>query len=347
MKRIFYLSLILISSDWLAAQTLYVANNNPGAASGVNVFTGTTAIDDAMAAASNGDIIYFVPSQIQHPNVNISKELTLFGIGLSPNKDLAAKSVVSDVTINASNVRFSGIFARNVTLSPSSPISGITIENSNVANIVHQSLTQAIDQLLIRNNILTTTLGSLIILQTTSNVTIINNIIYCRQANGAVRGNDLIVFNNLFVGNGDVNDRAFGDIDVSLIDHNIFFGAKVGLLSTASGNIFDNNLSFGSTNDVFVVDNTNSNTSNSPNLESIDPMFVNLPFSIQWLDSYDITLQAGSPALNYMGTDIGPSGGTTPFDAEGNLLPLIETVTIPAIIPVGADLPITIKAKGN
>ena len=346
MKNFFYLSLFFLSTNWLSAQTLYVANNNPGAASGINVFIGTAAIADAMAAASNGDIIYVVPSQVQHPNVNITKELTLFGIGLSPNKDLSAKSVVSDVVINASNVRFSGIFARNVTLSPGSPISGITIENSNMANIVHQSLTQAIDQLLIRNNILTTTLGSLIILQTTSNVTIINNIIYCRQSNGAVRGKVLNVFNNLFVGNGDGTDRAFGDIDDSLIDHNIFYGAKVGLLATASGNIWDDNLSFGSTNDVFDI-GVNSNTSNSPNLESVDPMFVNLPFSIQWLDSYDITLQAGSPALNYNGTDIGPSGGATPFDAEGNLLPLIETITIPAVIPVGADLPVTIKAKGN
>ena len=346
MKKIKLLALGLFMVSFAHAQTLYVANNNPGAAAGINVFTGTTAIADAMIAASNGDIIYIVPSQVQHPNVTITKELTLFGIGLSPNKDLAALSVVGDVIINASNVRFSGLVARNLTLSPSSPISGITIENSNLANISHQSLTQAIDQLLIRNNIITTTLGGSISLKVTSNVTIINNIIYCRKANGAVIGKVLNIFNNLFVGNGDTSDRAFGDIDDSLIDHNIFYGAKVALLSTATGNVWDDNLSFGSTNDVFGI-GANSNTSNSPNIESVDPMITNLPFSIQWLDSYDITLTAGSPALNYMGTDIGPSGGPTPFDAEGNILPLIETVTVPAVIPVGTDLPVTIKAKGN
>ena len=60
MKNFFYLSLFFLSTNWLSAQTLYVANNNPGAASGINVFIGTAAIADAMAAASNGDIIYVV-----------------------------------------------------------------------------------------------------------------------------------------------------------------------------------------------------------------------------------------------------------------------------------------------
>jgi nitrous oxidase accessory protein NosD len=345
MKRFFYLSLFLLTTVVVTAQTLFVANNNPGAATGVNVFTGTTAIADAMTAAADGDIIYIVPSQVQYPNVTITKELTLFGIGLSPNKDLGAKSIVGDITVNSSNIRLSGIIGRNLNFAPSVPISGITIENCNLAIITHQSLTQAIDQLLIRNNILTTTLGSGIILQTTSNVTITNNIIYCRKSNGAISGAVLMVFNNLFVGNGDGTDRAFGNIDDCIINHNIFYGAKVGLLATATGNIWSDNLSFGSTNDVF--DDVPPNSTGSPNLESMDPLFVNLPLSIQWLDEYDITLMAGSPALNYMGTDIGPSGGPTPFDDEGNLLPLIETVTIPAVIPVGADLPVTIKAKGN
>ena len=62
---------------------------------------------------------------------------------------------------------------------------------------------------------------------------------------------------------------------------------------------------------------------------------------------YDFTLSATSPALNVNGEDIGPGGGFTPFDVEGNLLPLIQTINIPSTIPVGSDLPVTIKAKGN
>jgi hypothetical protein len=76
------------------------------------------------------------------------------------------------------------------------------------------------------------------------------------------------------------------------------------------------------------------------------------PQTLFWNDSYDLTLQPGSPALstdplNLSTEDIGPSGGPTPFDAEGNLLPLIQSITVPSVITVGTDLPVKIKAKGN
>ena len=54
-----------------------------------------------------------------------------------------------------------------------------------------------------------------------------------------------------------------------------------------------------------------------------------------------------TPAINVNGEDIGPSGGAVPFNAEGNILPLIQSITVPPVIQVGSDLPVTIKAKGN
>lgn len=154
----------------------------------------------------------------------------------------------------------------------------------------------------------------------------------------------LNISNNLFVGD-DTGTAIFYARDC-LFDHNIFYGTKLTIISTSTGNVWDDNLSYGSSDDVFPI-GLYSNTSNSPNIESEDPLFVNMPMSAFWSDAYDFTLQTGSPALDKNGTDIGPSGGATPFDYEGNLLPLIQSVSIPATVPLGSDLPVTIKAKGN
>lgn len=81
MKRIlsftFIFFLPLIYSN---AQTLLVANNNPGAATGVNVYTGSTALQDALTAAASVapfDIIYVVPSSIAYGTITIDKGITI------------------------------------------------------------------------------------------------------------------------------------------------------------------------------------------------------------------------------------------------------------------------------
>lgn len=358
MKNIVLLTFgLLIIMSASHAQTIFVANNNPGAATGVNVFVGTTALQDAIAAAATVapfDIIYVVPSTLAYGTITIDRGITIFGVGIRPNKDLSSKSLVGPVNLNSSDVRLSGL--RGPTNGgvfigfglSNDTYSNITIENSYFREIRQtNSATLLLNNVLIRNNVIFNDGWQGIEFFATSNVTITNNVIYCERTSGSLTGKTLMVFNNLFVGDGTSTSRAIQECDNCVFDHNIFYGAYPALTSVSTSNVWDDNLSFGSSNDLFTDDGTYSNTSNSPNIESQDPSFVSMSANFTWTDARDFTLQAGSPALNINGTDIGPSGGTTPFDFEGNLLPLIQTVTIPAIIPVGTDLPVNIKAKGN
>ena len=118
-------------------------------------------------------------------------------------------------------------------------------------------------------------------------------------------------------------------------------------------NRWNYNLSYGSTLSNGTVFNTTTNgNTGTGNIENSDPLFTSFPITSTWSNSHDFSLQAGSPALasdplNGSTEDIGTTGGATPFDFEGNLLPLIQDVTIPAAISVGSDLPVNVKAKGN
>lgn len=357
MKNIlqFIFGLLLISSI-VKAQTLYVANNNPGAASGTNVFTGATALQDAIAAASATapyDIIYVVPSIIAYGQINIDKGLTIFGIGIRPDKDLGAKSQVGPIYIDASDVRISGIIGPTnggVFIGWSGgtvTYTNITIENSRFRELRQTNTTTVtIGNVLIRNNVIFNDGWGGVEFHVSSNVTIANNVIYCTRNAGSFIGSVLNVSNNLFVGDNTSGERAINEAVDCDFDHNIFYGTSVNLTSISTGNVWDDNLSFSTIDNVFDV-GLYGNTTTTSNIENVDPLFVNFAPNASWSDALDFTLDVSSPALNVNGTDIGPSGGPNPFLTEGNILPLIQTVTVPATIPVGSDLPVTIKAKGN
>ena len=343
------------------AQTLYTANNNPGANTGVNVFTGSTAMQDAFTASIAGDIIYLVPSSVPYGNLNITHSITLFGVGIRPDKDLGAKSLVGQINIDADDVRLSGLtnsIGTNLEIrigwnSGTSNLNGITIENCNIKRVLMTAgPTGTVSNLLVRNNVITGagSIATHVLLNTTSNAIITNNIMVEGGSAPMIKALNATITYNIFVHTGD--ESPFSDVVNCIIDHNIFYGVRVDIPIIATGNTWTYNLAFGNSPDSRNVFNTTTNGNTGiGNIESVsgsnNPLFVNLPLITNWDNSYDFTLQAGSPALNINGEDIGPSGGATPFDFEGNLLPLIQSVTIPSVIPLGTDLPVTIKAKGN
>ena len=349
--------MLWLAGSSLLAQTLLIANNNAGATTGTNVFTGSTALQDAIAAAAAGDIIYVVPSPTSYGNITIDKSLTIFGIGIRPLRDINSLSLVGSVTVNASNVRLSGLTEETIqafNLAPGpSDISNILIENCHLYSIT--ATANNISGLIVRNNIIENVSGIYFRVLNNAAGAIVTNNVFLGNA-GAIEATQVSFLYNVFSAvNGDKD--IFNDVDNCLFDHNIFYGVRVDLLNVgpgSTGNTWDNNLSFGNTvasYNVFEVSN-NGNSTTTGNLEDMDPMFVNFPLTSAWNDSYDLTLQTGSPALNgsannNSGNDIGPSGGGTPFDADGNLLPYIQSITMPAVIPVGNDLPVNIKAKGN
>lgn len=361
MKKIFLLTTGIIGLTIFGfSQTLYVANNNPGAAAGVNVYTGTNAIRDAHTAATVGDIIYVVPSPTSYGNLSITKGITIFGVGIRPSKDLGAKSLVGLINVDASNVRLSGLVSSNSEINlgwnvGTANLDAITIENCNTGRILMEGTPSAtISNLLIRNNVLTGNgcLATHILLNTTANAIITNNVFTEGNLSCAtmVQALNATITYNLFADTG--GEGAFAKVVDCIFDHNIFYGVRVDIGTGSTGNSWTYNLSFGNPVDATNIFNvTTDGNTGSGNIESVsgsdDPLFVNFPLTQNWNNSYDFSLLAGSPALNVNGEDIGPSGGAVPFDFEGNSLPLIQSVTVPAVIPVGSDLPVTIKAKGN
>lgn len=358
MKNKLLLTCFLVSLNLLAYSAIWVANNNPGAASGTNVFTGSLALQDALnnPTLANGDIIYVVPSQSTYGTVTITKEITVFGIGIKPIKDLANKSELFRINIEASNVRLSGLIIDEdvhlgINLSNLN-ISNITIENCRLGRVEMGSNNNVtVSSFLARNNVFegSGSVASSFLLYVISNVTITNNIIFTNTQAPSMRVTGATITYNTFITNG------LGAVDAGLnnntFDHNIFYGVFVNLQASSSGNVWTNNLSFGSAQLVFGAGSVTNGTI-ADNIEDDDPLFTNVPITSTWNDAHDFTLLPGSPALstsalNLTLEDMGPSGGATPFDAEGNLLPLIQSVTLPSIIPVNTDLPVTIKAKGN
>lgn len=344
------------------AQTLIVANNNPGAATGTNVFTGATALQDALGGATDGDIIYVVPSSTSYGDITITVAVKIFGAGLKPDKDIGTRSEIDLINIEASNVRISGVLSLidEVRLGYNSNgqnLDGIVIENSRIERVTMSATSTAtVSNLLIRNNIISgTSIANapthILLRDKTSNTMITNNIFMEGNITGLMLGGHNLVYkHNVFSDN--TPGSMFGLSSVNcLFEHNIFY--NVWVASATDNCTFNYNLAFTPTDDAASVFNLVDNgTSGTGNISSVggsnDPLFVNFPVGTQtWNDAYDVTLQAGSPALNVNGTDIGPSGGANPYTAEGNVLPLIQSVNLPDVISTGTDLPVTIKAKGN
>ncbi len=365
MKKLIVCCMLWLAGSSLLAQTLLIANNNAGATTGTNVFTGSTALQDAIAAAAAGDIIYVVPSINNYGDITIDKSLTLFGIGIRPQRDNNNYSTVRDVYITASNVRVSGLevirYANGFRLGAVgiNSLDGILIENCRFRSYITDASSTQVSNLIIRNNIFYEFGGSITINNSPSvNSTFVSNNIILHTGSGRSIDVTNVTFQyNLFAGN---QELFFFDANNCVFDHNIFYGVRVDAAAfvTVTNNAWNYNLAYGASSDAYhvFVSGVDGNTTTG-NLESVsgsfDPMFTNFPLgSGTWDNSFDFTLQTGSPALagsvdNPTTEDMGPSGGPNPFDADGNLLPYIQSITMPAVIPVGNDLPVNIKAKGN
>ena len=88
MKKLAFI-LCLIHYVQIQAQTIYTADNNPGALGGANTFTGPTALQDAIDPAINtalvaGDIIHVTRSAIDYGAITLTIPLEIIGIGLDP-----------------------------------------------------------------------------------------------------------------------------------------------------------------------------------------------------------------------------------------------------------------------
>src|SRR5687767_13874746 len=110
MKSIVYVLAVLSSLVPVYAQTIHIANSNPGAAGGTNVYLGPDAINLAAVAASDGDIIYVIPSNVAYNYLQLNgKSVSLIGGGFNPDSPGGAVSTITAVSTLASNIRLSGL----------------------------------------------------------------------------------------------------------------------------------------------------------------------------------------------------------------------------------------------
>jgi len=354
---------ILLSAGYLEAQTIYTVDNNPGAVGGAKVYTGLTALQDALADPTivAGDIIHITRSSIDYGAITIDRQLNIFGIGLNPDTDGNERSLVSTVNITepaASGTRISGLHTTLLNLGGTAGnLMNLLIENSNIGRIQHTTSTTLLSNLIIRNNVLGSGQSAGtdetidLLLDYHSNVIIANNVIYTKSSNseGSITANNgTSVENNLFIG-GDSNDRAFENFSGNTVKNNIFIGMSVDYSITVVNNTFEYNLSYNCTNCSFPSNNGNTKTGN---LQNVNPLMALVP------TSYQIDFATFNPTLNTVtpspaigagegGTDMGVFGGPSPMTLEGSLIPLIQSLTLPSMILKGTDLPVQIKAKGN
>jgi hypothetical protein len=362
MKRTSTLCFILLTTACAWAQTTRIVNNNPGATPGVNVYTGATALQTAINDAVTGDIIHIVPGTVSNGNVTITdKALTLLGVGLNPQKGVGTRSLVGDITINgvtSSGSRFSGVhflrFLPGTDNTPIHTISNLLVENCQFNSVQMFNNGNAVGNLIVRNCVINSHQGfssgpQAFELFITSGVLITNNIIRGHHTSaGTIHGDGLTIQNNLIYGNGSTG-YVFINLDNSIVQNNIFarISPATGPVISNTGNTFFNNIVFGSADNTFT---NGANGNSSVGHIIADPLLTNVPSSSSdWIYTYNINLSTGSPAINagLDGTNIGPTGGMIPFDPEGTLLPLIESINMPAIVTKGIDLQVNVKARGN
>ncbi len=349
-------------------QNIWVADNRPTAPSGAHVFAN---VNDAIAAASPGDIIHVIPSTTNYPDFTIDKDsITIYGIGFNPDKEQPTVAFVGNISVGANvfGARVSGMVVTGTffigTASPVSSNGNIIIENCEIRGPIVANRccsTTTLSNLIIRNCVIGRDLGSgeyLIQLRGTyvsvSSVVITNNIIMGTTSTSgggypSINARDAIIKNNLFLGNGSTNDFAL-NVNTSTISNNIFYGrtANNSALGNTTNSTFNNNITFGANDDALPI-GLDGNTGDST-LVRQDPMFVNVPLEDDWSFSFDATLMPGSPAeapAGNDGTEIGIFGSTIPFSTSGSPLPLIRVLRVSEVMKLGDNLDAEIEAIGN
>lgn len=346
------------------AQSVWIADNNPNAPTGANIFP---TMQEAIDAATAGDTIYIQPSNTLYGTGTTNIELHFRGIGFNLDKDVPYTSDVlrinlygaPDGSTNASNSTVSGLnfpFGSGLYLGKNAggdldyTLTGVRIYNNfiytltyNVAvavedlliaynSLVNVSFNNGHTNTIIRNNVID---GNLQFFNSANVSAIVSNNII----NGSIRKDAtddfLVIQNNNFIGSGSI--VGFSNMQNAIISNNIFYGSTPSNFTNGNStstsfqlNVFSNNISFATANNDLPPAGGGAGNTGGGNLVDTDPLFTSATLSTTWQSADDYTLGAGSPALGAGtdATDIGISGGPYPFGTPNLQL---ETSSIPTI----------------
>lgn len=342
------------------AQTIRIADNNPGAPTGARIYGSVQA---AINASSTGDIIYIQPSATNYGDFTVSKQVTVMGTGF--NTGQGANSRVGTVTVSASNVTLKGFYVAAMVITSSLSLNNLVFENlySSGSTITGNPIA-AMSNVTFRNcyltgvsfggsvstfNFINNVFAKALIISSASasNVLIANNLFFAEQYSPSVNdgycisvsvgssATNTMVVNNLFSGTHNVyNPIGFFHLVGSAVNNNIFYGVWTGIhpfglagnssFGQFQGNSFNNNLAMEVNGEHAMPPyGTYGVNTGANNISNQDPMFVSASMSSVWTEGRDYTLDPGSPCINAGsdGTNIGPTGGPYPINQTIKFLP--------------------------
>jgi hypothetical protein len=329
MKNKIYLTVLLIAfvAGHIQAQTIRRVSNALGAGAPY------TTIQDALAAAVNGDIILVEGSPTTYGPISLTKQVTIQGpgyfldqnTGLQANLNEAAIGTLSFAAGSAGSIirgmKTGGITINvsNITVSNNYIVGGVDINaganniviSGNYATGIIRSFAN-MTSLLIANNFAGGGISFSLSLTTLAVVT--NNIIAVGGTNYYLQNST--IDNNIFLATG----TAIGETLNSTIQNNVF--ASASQAGADATNVF------GATAAALFVGLTGNTT------------------DTQW------KLKAGSPALGagVGGTDCGMYGGNyPPYRISGIITgqPTVTNFTAPGTVPVNGTLNVKVSAKVN
>ena len=356
--------MLATASFTIQAQSVFYVDNNAGSPVN-NPQNNYNSVQAAVDAASAGDIIYIEPSPNGYGDIQMTKKLTIYGIGHNPELNAGKRATVSNILFrygNASGSKISGLNIVGIYLDNTTYTNNdVIIFNNQIVRIFGISQTGHADSIIIMGNFFYNNSGPAIGVGQGQDWVISYNLV---QQNGnswsyysfEYFNDTTILDNNIILSRqtGDANQdiRLFYNCSDALIQNNIFIFTSTSIdnFTNITGNSalrFNNNLTYSVTTTLDPLGGTNNIDNTNPMFTAFDPNSA-----LNNYNNNDFTFQAGSPAIGAGSDtkDLGVINGSYPFSMRGypTELPYLRDFVINNnILSAGTDLDINIKADAN
>lgn len=336
---------LLVSWTVSSQSQTWIVDNDPQAPAGTHIRSN---LQDAIDAATEGDVVIVKGSPTPYANATIDKPLTLIGDGF---REGGSKVAQLTIEMDASGTSIYGFDISNRIffsgVGSVAFLSNVEIANNHINRIYFNasSTTDTLENLTIRSNIIgdrsSASAAEPIWLypRLKGFINIENNVFYITygDATGIIHVDGATISRNVFLGTG--TQKAFDHIRDCDVSSNIFLGRSAEATDgTSSGNTFSNNISWQTADDdllnVIGVIGTEAGEN-----QKIDPLFSNLSPSASWNFNFNLEYAVSSPAAGFIGPD------PQQFTLTGKWLPYISSLSGPFLVAQGSDLTLEISAE--
>jgi hypothetical protein len=369
MKNTIFTILVLVTTFSASANVLTVSNDPLKPAQ----YTSTAT---AMAAANPGDTLYIYGSPTSYGDLDINKNISIIGAGNNTRKEVFYKTVFQKITFTAAtlaNVVLDGLYViGNVSYQEVFSVlnfSGFTIRNCiilNTLNLISGAQCGSVfNNLLVENcfiiNFSNAKPNGVSCFPVSSNLLVKNTVIRDIQGLGGVHNHHFV--NCQFGIEGGGAPGSFYYVVNSVFDNCIFYKMNFGQsFGGNENNLFHNCLTYltVSPSQSFDLNSWTGGSSGTATncIINQNPLWVNsaIDYADFWQQGVisrrsgkDPAINTGSPAANAGtdGTDIGLTGGTTPYNwlAEPKIPVVRKYQLVNAVVPPNGT--VTIKATAT